>query len=348
MAAPQTDCLIAAGTAVPQGPQFLSGSAVLAIAKALAAQQQKTAVLAIDPALDPALVTRDAVGDIAIFRTSQPVSSLPALSYALGGGRHDRDQHGGHQRGAPRILVLPNQLAAYKLLQTPGLNGVVWLGEDDLAQLGQHILAAPLRFWADSGYVASVAAGLLQQPVTAVAPPHGPTAAGNVLIPQPNCVAVVGARPRDGIALTLVLAEQRRDLRFIVIDWPYLTDTERQHVFARAARCGNIDWRQPDSPATLIGALLEAAVILVPAQQPIGHRDWIVQCQRAGRPLLASNIGALPELIAGGGELLPPGAPAADWLQRLDALRRQPPMPIAEMGNDPLDEIVQRFLQPMS
>lgn len=338
----QIDCLIATGTAMPSGPQYLASSTILALAQTLAAAGNRTAILVIDEALDPARVTREMQDGITIFRSSQPVSTLPALNLAL---------------GAPRILVLPNQLAAYRLLLTPGLDAVVWLGEDDLAELGQHALAAPLHFWADSGYVAATAASLLQRSVTPVPPPgppradsdsHDPTPAGNsVIVPQPSCVAVVGARPRDGIALTLALAEQRRDLRFIVIDWPYLAETERQHVFARAARCGNIDWRRPDNPAALIGALLEAAIILVPAQQPVGHRDWILQCRRAGRPMLGSDLGALPALIGAGGRVIAPTAPAAAWLQQLDQLRAQPAMPMPEATTSCAD-IVGRFLQSMA
>ncbi|HWU00486.1 MAG TPA: hypothetical protein VN229_22810 [Terriglobales bacterium] len=329
----QIDCLIVTGTAAPQGPQYLASSTVLALAKACAAAGNKTAILAIDPLLDPALVDRDLQDGITIFRNSQPVSTLSALSYALGG---------------PRVLILPNQLAAYRPLQTPDLDAVIWLGEDDLAQLGQQSLAAALRFWADSDYVAAAAASLLQLPVTAIVPPLGfaltDNGGGDIVIARPNCVAVVGARPRDGIALVLALAEQRRDLRFLVIDWPYLTETERQHVFARAARIGNIDWRRPDSPAALIGALLEAAVILAPVQQPIGHRDWIQHCRRAGRHLLASDLGALPALIGAADRLLAPTAAPASWLQQIDQLRQMPVTPGTETAAGSFAAIVGQFL----
>jgi hypothetical protein len=308
----QIDCLIVTGTAVPPGPQYLASSTALALAEKLAQAGSKTAILVVDPGLDPALVTREAQDGITIFRSSQPVSTLPALSLALGG---------------PRVLILPNQLAAYQLLQTPGLDAVVWLGEDDLTALGRQSRTAALRFWADSDYVATAAASLLLQPVTPVIPPSGPSLDSgkiNDIRPQPHCVAAIGARPRDGIALILAMAEQRRDLRFILVDWPYLTESERRHVFARAAICGNIDWRRPEGPAALIGALLEAAVILVPTQQPIGHRDWILHCRRAGRLLLGSDLGALPALIGAGGRLLAPVAPPELWLEQIDALRLRP------------------------
>lgn len=307
----EVDCLIASGTAVPTGPQFLASSTVLALAKAIAARGRKAAILVVDPALDPALVRREESDGVAIFHTAQPVSSLPALAAAL---------------GQPRILLLPNQLARYRLLQTPGLDAVLWLGEDDLVPLGQQALTLPAQLWADSDYVTAAAQTLTQKPVASVAPPSGPPPA-RTIIPQAGSLAVVGARPRDGIALTLALANLCRDRRFIVIEWPYLDDTERQHFFARAAGCGNIDWRRPDGPAALLAAALEAAIILAPVQQPIGHRDWIRQCRQAGRLFLASHLGALPQLIGGQGRILPATAPAMHWLEAFEALCRQPSQP---------------------
>jgi hypothetical protein len=302
----EIDCLIATGSEILAGPQFLATSTILTLAKALTVRGQRTAILVIDPARDPALVGRDASEDIAIYQTSQPVSTLPALSLALGG---------------PRILVLPNQLAAYDLLQTPGLDVTAWLGEDDLAVLAAQTAAAPLTLWADSRYVASVAQRLTQRTVEAVAPPLGPSIDATTIIADSKCVAAMGARPRDGIALTLALAKARRDLRFVIVEWPHLAKRQRQQIFAQAASCGNIDWRRPNGPGDLLSALAAAKIILVPAMQPIGHRDWICQMRRLGRRLLGSDLGALPDLIAGQGSVLPADAVPADWLQQLERLR---------------------------
>ncbi|HVJ40765.1 MAG TPA: hypothetical protein VM639_04680 [Dongiaceae bacterium] len=329
----QIDYLIASGPAVPGGPQYLASSTILALAKGIGARGSRAAILVIDPTLDPGAVARGDSEGVAVFRTSQPVSTLPALSLALGG---------------PRILVLPNQLAAYDLLRLPGLDALAWLGEDDLAPLGRQLPVAPMQYWGDSGYVADLAGALLQQPVAPVAPPSGPASVA-AIASRPDTIAVMGARPRDGIALTLALAAARRDLRFIVIDWPRLGETERQDFFARAARCGNIDWRRPDGPAALLEGLLEAAVILVPAQQPIGHRDWVDHCRRCGRHLLGSDLGALPALIGADGETLPPTAPPARWLERLDHLRMQVAAAEHRPGGGlatPVDLILDRLMAP--
>lgn len=307
---PRIDCLIAAGNEVLTGPQYIAASGILALAKALVARGRRTAILLTDRDVDPALVPRDSSEGIDIYRSSQSPSTLPSLNFAL---------------GQPRLLVLPNQLADYDILQTPGISATLWLGEDDLAVLGDRWLAMPFRLWADSSYVAGRAGQLTRRQVAAVTPPLPPAPAlAELHAPDARCVAVVGARPSDGIALTVSLARQRRDLRFMVIDWPRLTATERQHFFAQAAACGNIDWRRPDGPVALLAALAEAGVILVPALQPIGDRAWIRHLRLAGRALLGSDRGAVPALIGAADRILPAAAPDELWLQQIDRLRHLP------------------------
>jgi hypothetical protein len=329
----EIDCLIAAGTEDLAGPQYLASSTVFALAKAMTAQGCKTGILVIDPDLDPSHVSRDENEDVVIYRSAKPVSTLPALSAAL---------------GRPRLLILPNQLDAYAILQTPGLDATIWLGEDDLTLLGNRWMSAPHRLWADSAYVAAVAQRLTQSAVEIISPPLGPTAGpGSLPSPKINCLAVVGARPRDGLALVLSLAKQRSDLHVIVVDWPRLTATARQAFFTRAADCGNIDWRRPDGPAALLNAVAEAGVILIPAMEPIGHRDWICQMRLAGRCLLGSDLGAVPALIGNRQQILPASAPPDLWLQHLDRLRHLPvtTIPAADNGlTTRCDIIVARFL----
>lgn len=331
----EIDCLIAAGSESLVGPQYLAASTILALAKSIAVQGRKTAILVIDPDLDPGLVTRDESNGISIYRSARPVSTLPALSAAL---------------GRPRILVLPNQLLAYGILHTPGLDATIWLGEDDLERLGDRLLdrsiSTSIRFWADSGFVAAVARRLIQHPVEVMAPPLGPVhGQASLPSPDPACIAVVGARPRDGIALTLSLAGQRKDLRFLVLDWPYLRADARRQFFARAADCGNIDWRRPEGPAALLAALAEAGVILVPAMQPIGHRDWICQMRLAGRSLLGSDLGALPDLIGQHDRILPAATSSDLWQPHLDRLRTLP-VKVAPVGGltSAYDDVARQFL----
>jgi len=307
MSSVKTPCrwLIATGPAAPTGPQFLPASSVIALARTLTELGQAAAILTIDPAADPALVGREMSDGIAVFSSALPVSSLPALRAAL---------------GYPRVLCLPNLLAAYGLKKTRGLALSAWLGEDDLAVLAGGRLPEETGFLADSAYVAAAAAGLTQQPVSLLVPPLVRVATDALPAPRPDCVAVIGARPVDGIELVLRMAAARRDLKIIIAEWPVLGDDDRGRFFASAMSCGNIDWRRPTSPAALVAILAEARIVLAPAMLPVGHRDWVSQACRLGRPLLRSHHIALSDSADGIDRIVAAHAPLSDWLDELDRL----------------------------
>jgi hypothetical protein len=272
--------LIAAGPLTQGGPQFISASSCLALARALTDLGHQSAILAIDSQIDPARVEREASDGIPVFFSALPVSTLPALRIAI---------------GQPRVLVLPNLLTAYGATRTYGLALTAWLGEEDLASLAERRLPDHPLLLADSPAVAATAARLTQQAVPVLTPPltavpdfSGPDRA---IRPAASAIiAAIGARPVDGIDLVLRLALQRRDLRFIIIEWPQIDESSRARLFEAAAGCGNIDWRRPASPATLVESLVEASVILAPAMQPVGHRDWHAQACRLGKPVLRSHF----------------------------------------------------------
>lgn len=300
--------LIAAGPLTQGGPQFVPPSSSLALARALTDLGHPSAILAIDPRTDPARVERETSNGIPVFFSALPVSTLPALRVAI---------------GQPRVLVLPNLLTAYGATTTHGLDLTAWLGEEDLAPLAERPLPDRPLLLADSPHVATVAARLTQQLVPVLTPPL--TAVSRSPKPElpigstaPSVIAVIGARPVDGIDLALRLAMRRQDLRFIIIEWPLIHDDRRTRLFGMAARCGNIDWRRPASPAALAEILMEATAILAPAMQPVGHRDWQAQAGRLGKPLLHSHF--LAGLFDDTEQSVSADAPIADWLGALEKI----------------------------
>ena len=305
--------LIAAGPLTQSGPQFISASSCLALARALADLGHRSAILAIDPQVDPARVEHETSDGIPVFFSALPASTLPALRIAI---------------GQPRVLVLPNLLTAYGATRTYGLDLTAWLGEDDLASLADRPLPDHPLLLADSPAVAATAARLTQQPVPVLTPPL--TEISSISEPDRRVrptgapvIAVIGARPVDGIDLVLRLALQRRDLRFVVIEWPQIDDDSRIRLFEVAASCGNIDWRRPASPAALVESLTEATVILAPAMQPVGHRDWQARAGRLGKPVLRSHF--ISEGFAGGlfgntEQSVSADAPIAVWQGALEKL----------------------------
>jgi hypothetical protein len=323
----ECDWLLATGEAAQRGPQFLAASSILAIARALADLGQRAAILAVDPNQDPALVARDSNEGVPIFFTSRPAATLPALRVAI---------------GCPRVLCLPNQLDTYDLTRTEDLPLTVWLGEDDLASLAVRRLPGRPCLLADSATVARAAARLTRQPVPILTPPLTQT---DIVAPPASAagIAVIGARPQDGIELVLQLAAQRRDLRFIIAEWPILEDESRAALFASALASGNIDWRRPANPSALAAIVAEAALVLAPAMRPTGHRDWLMQAARLGRPVLRSDLvdgtglgdhpGAGDDPGTKARQAVPADASVTVWLQALEtslidaAAGLLPPMP---------------------
>ncbi len=327
------DWLLAAGEAVQHGPQFLAASTILAIAQALTDLGHRAAILASDPGHDPMLVGREtidretigretmsgeAAGEVTVFRSARPAATLPALQVALGG---------------PQVLCLPNQLEAHGLTRTPGLPLVAWLGEDDLPHLAMRRLPGRPVLLADSRPVAKVTETLTQQQVPVLTPPLTQTGIDCASVASaggtPPSIATIGARPRDGIELVLQLAALRRDLRFIICEWPLLEDDVRATLFAAAHASGNVDWRRPANPSALTTVLAEADLILAPAAQLTGHRDWLMQAARLGRPVLRSDLIETGGAIAQNEHIVPAGAPVAAWLE---ALQR----PLADAAHAPI------------
>ncbi|TXH35126.1 MAG: hypothetical protein E6Q98_16430 [Rhodospirillaceae bacterium] len=307
------DWLIATGSRTQSGPQFIAASSSLALARALTDLGHKSAILAIDRQADPARVEREISDGIPVFFSALPASTLPALRIAI---------------GQPRVLVLPNLLTAYGATRTYGLDLTAWLGEDDLACLAERHLPDDPLLLADSPAVAATAARLTQQAVPVLTPPlteiPGLSGPDRRIRPAASAVvAVIGARPVDGIDLVLCLALQRRDLRFIVVEWPQIDEGSRARLFEAAASCGNIDWRRPASPAALVESLMEATVILAPAMQPVGHRDWQAQAGRLGKPVLRSHFSGehfIGELFGNAEQSVSADATIADWQGALEKI----------------------------
>jgi glycosyltransferase involved in cell wall biosynthesis len=85
-----------------------------------------------------------------------------------------------------------------------------------------------------------------------------------------------------------------------------------------ARRLGNVQIRPSvHDPAQIYG---DAKVLLVPSTYPEAWARVGPEAQMSGIPVLASNIGGLPEAVSDGGVLLDPDATAETWLRRLSAL----------------------------
>ena len=150
-----------------------------------------------------------------------------------------------------------------------------------------------------------------------------PVAAGGL-------VTMVNPHPLKGVDRLLELAEAMPATRFLAVDsWgtpPY--------VGRRLARLPNVERRRASLDLREVYA--DTAVLLVPTSWDETFGRVVVEAHGNGIPALASDRGALPDVVGAGGRTLAYEAPLAEWVGALEDLldpRRWPEWSRAARAN---------------
>lgn len=133
-----------------------------------------------------------------------------------------------------------------------------------------------------------------------------------------DSVLYVNPVPVKGVERMFALAASCPDLPFLVLESWQLEAHYRDHCLQRAARLPNITWRGPTDDMRAVYA--QARMLLMPSVWEESFGRTVVEAQMNGLPALASNRGALPELVGGAGITIDPHAPGEAWEQALRAL----------------------------
>jgi glycosyltransferase involved in cell wall biosynthesis len=137
-------------------------------------------------------------------------------------------------------------------------------------------------------------------------------------------VVQVGLSLQKGAAVTLVVARQRPDIRFLVVqNWegvrPRLED---EALHREAAALANLRVIPPDHDVRKL--YRRARLLLVPSQWPETWGRVVNEAQVNAIPVVASNQGGLPEAVGSGGVILDWQAPAASWVAEVARLWDEP------------------------
>jgi len=134
---------------------------------------------------------------------------------------------------------------------------------------------------------------------------------------QGDKVLFVNPVPIKGVELMLALAAHCPDIPFLVVESWNIDPVWRELYRRRARALGNVEWR----PATddMREVYARSRVLLMPSVWEEAFGRTAVEAQLNGLPVLASNRGALPEVVGGGGLVVDPHRPVREWA---DALRR--------------------------
>ncbi len=130
-------------------------------------------------------------------------------------------------------------------------------------------------------------------------------------------VLFVNPHPMKGVERMFELAAACPELPFLVMESWNVAPQWRTHCLQRANRLGNIEWRSPSTHMRKVYG--QSRVLLMPSVWEESFGRTVVEAQLNGLPVLASQRGALPELVGAGGATLAPDAPVGEWAA---ALRR--------------------------
>lgn len=142
-------------------------------------------------------------------------------------------------------------------------------------------------------------------------------------------VLFVNPSPIKGVEILFSLAAQCPDIPFLVGESWNLDPYWREHCMRRAHALGNIEWQAPTRDMRAFYA--QGRMLLMPSVWEESFGRTVLEAQLNGLPVLASNRGALQDLVGGGGLALDPHAPLEEWTLALRQLYASP-QPCADIG----------------
>ena len=134
-------------------------------------------------------------------------------------------------------------------------------------------------------------------------PQHG----DNVLFVNPTQI--------KGVEIMFALAGACPDIPFLVAESWGLNPQWRNHCLQRAALLPNMEWQPPTRDMRALYA--RARTLLMPSLWEESYGRTVVEAQINGIPVVASNRGALPEVVGAGGLVVDAHAPLDEWEQAL-------------------------------
>lgn len=142
------------------------------------------------------------------------------------------------------------------------------------------------------------------------------------LVPRTGTkVLLINPDPSKGGDIAIALAERRKDVQFRIQEcWP--NNRELLALKERAKKSGNVTWHPPVRDVR--EAYADARLLLAPSK---GEEAWgrvVTEAQFSGIPVLASDLGGLPEAVGEGGALVSADADISVWLDAFSAIWDDP------------------------
>jgi glycosyltransferase involved in cell wall biosynthesis len=135
-------------------------------------------------------------------------------------------------------------------------------------------------------------------------------------------IAFVTPHPYKGVRTMFALARRLPQCKFLVVEcWP-VSPLERLKLRLAAQRIGNITWCAATNDMRTI--YRRARILLVPSRWHEGWGRVVTEAHLSGIPVVATNIGGLPESVGPGGVLVDPDAGDDAWVAAIELLWNDP------------------------
>jgi len=134
----------------------------------------------------------------------------------------------------------------------------------------------------------------------------------------PKYVLFVCPFPEKGLEVALKVAEANPDIPFLFLESWKLSEINLQNLKTRLLKIPNITFKH--SQKSMLPIYTETKITLMPSQCEEAWGRVASESQVNGIPVIASNIGGLPESVGKGGVLVPPNAEIAIWTEKLRQL----------------------------
>ena len=146
-----------------------------------------------------------------------------------------------------------------------------------------------------------------------------------------------------GVDILLSAWQELPEIPLLVIgDGPYATKMR-----AATASVRNVSWLGSVTPAEVLDHVRRAQCLVLPSRVPESFGLVAMEALASGTPVIASNVGALPELVRDGysGVLTAPGD-SEDLVEKVRYLNRHPGL-AAELGANGQRDYQRRFTRKM-
>lgn len=133
-----------------------------------------------------------------------------------------------------------------------------------------------------------------------------------------NCVTFINPHHYKGASVALDVAASLPNVNFLFVrGWP-LDPVHEKELIQKIRRLPNV--RLVGNTTDMRSIYAQTTVLLVPSQWEEGYGRVAAEAQVNGIPVVASNIGGLPESVGPGGILIPACAPIEQWSLALSEL----------------------------